>query len=342
MFTKNKVKSSSSNPTIDEQILPWVEKYRPKKISDVVSQAEVVNVLHKSVETKGLPHLLFYGPPGTGKTSTILAFSRELFGPELVKSRVLELNASDERGIQVIRNKVKNFAQSVSNATVPGYPCPPFKIVVLDEADSMTADAQAALRRIMESYSKITRFCLVCNYVSRIIEPLASRCAKFRFKSLDSNLSISRIKEISVNEGVNISDQGIEALVKASDGDLRRAIMTLQSAHTLDQSSELGPEIINDVCGVVPEKLIEELLDSCKKKSIEGIKKTALKTTMEGYPTKQVLFQLHEKLVCDPSITSKQKVLMADKLGSTEFSLTNGADDELQLLSMLISISQAY
>ncbi|PVU99238.1 hypothetical protein BB559_000904 [Furculomyces boomerangus] len=295
MFTKNKVKSSSSNPTIDEQILPWVEKYRPKKISDVVSQAEVVNVLHKSVETKGLPHLLFYGPPGTGKTSTILAFSRELFGPELVKSRVLELNASDERGIQVIRNKVKNFAQSVSNATVPGYPCPPFKIVVLDEADSMTADAQAALRRIMESYSKITRFCL-----------------------------------------------GIEALVKASDGDLRRAIMTLQSAHTLDQSSELGPEIINDVCGVVPEKLIEELLDSCKKKSIEGMKKTALKTTMEGYPTKQVLFQLHEKLVCDPSITSKQKVLMADKLGSTEFSLTNGADDELQLLSMLISISQAY
>ncbi|OMJ25780.1 Replication factor C subunit 4, partial [Smittium culicis] len=250
MFGVKKQKTSASNSkTADSNLTPWVEKYRPKQISDIVSQNEVINVLKSSVNSKGLPHLLFHGPPGTGKTSTILAFARELFGPELAKSRVLELNASDERGIQVVRNKIKSFAQTVVSVPVSGYPCPPFKIIILDEADSMTADAQAALRRIMEAHSKITRFCLICNYVSRIIEPLASRCAKFRFKSLDSELSIARLSAISESESVNISKKGIEALVSASNGDLRRAVMTLQSAYRLDQSSQLEPEIINDICG---------------------------------------------------------------------------------------------
>ncbi|OLY84797.1 Replication factor C subunit 4 [Smittium mucronatum] len=249
MFATKKQKSSSSKQP-DANLVPWVEKYRPKHISDVVSQTEVVNVLKSSINSKGLPHLLFYGPPGTGKTSTILAFCRELFGPDLAKSRVLELNASDERGIQVVRNKIKSFAQTVVSAPSPNYPCPPYKIIILDEADSMTGEAQAALRRIMEAHSKITRFCLICNYVSRIIEPLASRCAKFRFKSLDNDLSVSRLTAISQSESVNISKEGIEALVEASNGDLRRAVMTLQSAYRLDQSQRLEPEIINDICGV--------------------------------------------------------------------------------------------
>ena len=155
-------------------------------MSDVKSQDHVIKTLRRMVNASNLPHLLLYGPPGTGKTSTILALSRELFGPELFSNRVLELNASDERGLSVVRDRVKRFAQQAlihapaSKEYREKYPCPPFKIIILDEADSLTQDAQSALRRTMEIYSKITRFCLCCNYVSRIIDPIASRCSKFR------------------------------------------------------------------------------------------------------------------------------------------------------------------
>jgi replication factor C subunit 2/4 len=149
--------------------------------------------------------MLFYGPPGTGKTSTVLALAKELYGPELIKSRVLELNASDERGISIVREKVKDFARmQLSNPSAAyraQYPCPPYKIIILDEADSMTQDAQSALRRTMETYSKITRFCLICNYVTRIIDPLASRCSKFRFKSLDQGNAKRRVEEIAEGRG---------------------------------------------------------------------------------------------------------------------------------------------
>src|SRR6201992_3957135 len=186
--------------------------------------------------------MLFYGPPGTGKTSTVLALAKQLFGPELFKTRVLELNASDERGISIVREKVKDFArQQLSNPpSGPAgveyrkkYPCPPFKIVILDEADSMTQDAQSALRRTMETYSRITRFCLVCNYVTRIIDPLASRCSKFRFKSLDQGNAKKRVEEIAEKEGVKLDNGAADALIKCSEGDFRKAITFLQRAARL-------------------------------------------------------------------------------------------------------------
>src|SRR6478609_3107546 len=181
--------------------------------------------------------MLFYGPPGTGKTSTVLALAKELYGPEMMKSRVLELNASDERGISIVREKVKNFARMQLTNPTPGYkqkyPCPPFKIIILDEADSMTQDAQSALRRTMETYSKMTRFCLVCNYVTRIIDPLASRCSKFRFKSLDQGNAVKRVSDIARLEGVKLDDGVAEELVRVADGDLRKAITFLQSAARL-------------------------------------------------------------------------------------------------------------
>jgi replication factor C subunit 2/4 len=178
--------------------IPWVEKYRPDKVDDVAHQDEVISTLKTSIKEGSLPHLMFHGPPGTGKTTTILAVARALYGPELYKQRILELNASDERGIQVIREKVKTFAQgAVGERKTAGYPCPRFKIIILDEADTMTPDAQSALRRIMELYSKVTRFCLICNYVTRIIEPLASRCAKFRFRPLPVSSMVSRMTQIA-------------------------------------------------------------------------------------------------------------------------------------------------
>ena len=181
--------------------------------------------------------MLFYGPPGTGKTSTILALAKELYGPEMFRSRVLELNASDERGISIVREKVKDFARmQLSNPPThykDKYPCPPYKIIILDEADSMTQDAQSALRRTMETYSKITRFCLICNYVTRIIDPLASRCSKFRFKSMDVGDAKKRIEEIAVNENVKLEEGAVKTVINCSEGDLRKAITFLQSAAKL-------------------------------------------------------------------------------------------------------------
>lgn len=224
--------------------------------------------------------MLFYGPPGTGKTSTVLALAKELYGPEMIKSRVLELNASDERGISIVREKVKNFARMQLTNPPPGqkdkYPCPPFKIIILDEADSMTQDAQSALRRTMETYSKITRFCLICNYVTRIIDPLASRCSKFRFKSLDQENAKNRLQEIATKEGVLLEDGAIDALIKCSEGDLRKAITYLQSAARLvgavapgkdDEGDEkmdvdkkpVTVKIVEDIAGVIPERTIEDL-----------------------------------------------------------------------------------
>ena len=154
--------SSASAPARPARVLPWVEKYRPKNVDDVAHQDEVVSTLKGSIKAGNLPHLLMYGPPGTGKTSTVLAMARELYGPELYKKRILELNASDERGINVVRTKVKTFAQqAIGQQRAPGFPCPPFKLIILDEADSMTRDAQTALRRTMEAHSTVTRFCLI-------------------------------------------------------------------------------------------------------------------------------------------------------------------------------------
>ncbi|KAL8899187.1 MAG: hypothetical protein Q9192_001692 [Flavoplaca navasiana] len=218
-------------------VQPWVEKYRPKTLSDVTAQDHTIIVLQRTLQASNLPHMLFYGPPGTGKTSTILALAKELYGPEMFKSRVLELNASDERGISIVREKVKDFARmQLSNPPLHyrnKHPCPPYKIVILDEADSMTQDAQSALRRTMETYSKITRFCLICNYVTRIIDPLASRCSKFRFKSLDQGNAKKRLEEIAELESVKMDHGVVDALIKCSEGDLRKAITFLQSAARL-------------------------------------------------------------------------------------------------------------
>ncbi|KAJ3330289.1 hypothetical protein HDU76_006006 [Blyttiomyces sp. JEL0837] len=316
---------------------PWIEKYRPSTMAEVSYQDETVSVLRKTIESNNvLPHMLFYGPPGTGKTSTILALAKDLFGHEHYKSRVLELNASDERGIDIVREKVKNFAKTTV-ASSSGKSLPPYKIIILDEADSMTTDAQSALRRTMETYSKFTRFCLICNYVSRIIDPLASRCAKFRFKPLDFASMKQRLQEIARKEGVQCPEMTIDALIETSEGDLRRAIMYMQSSYRLYQSESIPADVIYEIAGVVPENVMDSLFSAWVSRKFDVIQSTLASAVKAGFSANQIMNQLHSKVIADVTLTSRQKALACRQFGSMDKALIDGADEHLQLLNLLVS-----
>lgn len=340
-ITKTKDKPASKEPVKEKKKhIPWVEKYRPRRVDDVAYQDEVVAVLKKSLQNADLPNLLFYGPPGTGKTSTILAASRELFG-DMYKTRVLELNSSDERGIDVIRQKVKTFAQLTASGTRPdGKPCPPFKIVILDEADSMTRPAQAALRRTMEKQSKTTRFCLICNYVSRIIEPITSRCAKFRFKPLSEDILSKRLREICEKEAIKCDDEGIKGLMYTSEGDLRKAITFLQSAARLKGDNKITKQDIYEIAGVIHDEVIDKLIEVCSTDSYETLEQEVKSAMMEGHSGMQVITQLHDKLVEMETLTDKQKSVIMEKLAVVDKCLIDGADEYLQLMSLFTTMMQ--
>ncbi|KAF4631264.1 hypothetical protein G7Y89_g6863 [Cudoniella acicularis] len=358
--------SSKAPPTKEaNRLQPWVEKYRPKSLSDVTAQDHTITVLQRTLQSSNLPHMLFYGPPGTGKTSTILALAKELYGPELIKSRVLELNASDERGISIVREKVKDFARmQLSNPSAAyraQYPCPPYKIIILDEADSMTQDAQSALRRTMETYSKITRFCLICNYVTRIIDPLASRCSKFRFKSLDQGDARKRIEEIAEKEGVSLEDGAAETLVKCSEGDLRKAITFLQSAARLvgavgkeeededamdvDEKEKKSVTIrgIEEIAGVIPDATIDELVKAMQPRSkglvYEAVAKVVTDMVADGWSATQVVTQLFQSVIYNELIPDVQKNKITLVFSEIDKRLVDGSDEHLTILDLALRIS---
>ncbi|KAE9973445.1 Subunit of heteropentameric Replication factor C (RF-C) [Venturia inaequalis] len=362
---------SSKKPSKQEpnRLQPWVEKYRPKTLDDVTAQDNTITVLRRALQASNLPHMLFYGPPGTGKTSTILALAKELYGPELIGSRVLELNASDERGISIVRDKVKNFArQQLSNPpSGPAgveyrkrYPVPPFKIIILDEADSMTQDAQSALRRTMETYSKITRFCLVCNYVTRIIDPLASRCSKFRFKSLDKENAGQRLKDIAELEHVALGEGTVDALVRCSDGDLRKAITFLQSAARLvgALSKSVKPEdddemdvdkavtvrTVEEIAGVIPDETVNGLLESIEPRRAvvvyEPVAKCVEDIVADGWSGTQILLQMYDRIIYDEKISDMKKGKIAMVFSETDKRLVDGADEHLTILDLALRVGE--
>ncbi|CAI0393210.1 unnamed protein product, partial [Linum tenue] len=291
---------------------PWVEKYRPKQVKDVAHQDEVVRVLTNTLETSSCPHMLFYGPPGTGKTTTALAIAHQLFGPEHYKSRVLELNASDDRGINVVRTKIKDFA-AVAVDTRPhhgNYPCPPFKIIILDEADSMTEDAQACSILLSFDFSF---------FLSPIIEPLASRCAKFRFKPLSEEIMSSRILHICKEEGIYLDDEG---------------------AARLYGSSISSNDLIN-VSGVVPQSVVESFFAACKSGNFDKANKEVNNVISDGYPVSQMVSQLFDVVVEADDISDEQKARICKNMGSVDKCLVDGADEYLQLLDIASNIIKA-
>uniref|UniRef100_A0A3P8U858 Replication factor C (activator 1) 4 n=1 Tax=Amphiprion percula TaxID=161767 RepID=A0A3P8U858_AMPPE len=258
--TRPQKDKAAAGPSTEKKAkaIPWVEKYRPKCVDDVAFQEEVVAVLKKSLEGADLPNLLFYGPPGTGKTSTILAAARELYGPELYRQRVLELNASDER----VRT---------DSITCIGKLCPPFKIIILDEADSMTAPAQAALRRTMEKESRTTRFCLICNYISRIIEPLTSRCSKFRFKPLANQIQEERLLEICKKENLKYTKEVVP--VKMIDN-----LLQICFRGTFEKLEVAVKDIVDE--GYSATQILSQLHDSIIEQDLNDKQKSAITEKM--------------------------------------------------------------
>ncbi|KAJ5555623.1 ATPase AAA-type core [Penicillium sp. DV-2018c] len=371
--------SSSSKPKAGDKedstrLQPWVEKYRPKTLDDVAAQDHTTQVLRRTLQASNLPHMLFYGPPGTGKTSTILALAKSLFGPALYRSRILELNASDERGIAIVRDKVKNFARAqlsqptgLDAAYRAQYPCPPFKIIILDEADSMTQDAQSALRRTMETYSRITRFCLVCNYVTRIIEPLASRCSKFRFKMLDNSAAGSRIAHIAAEEGLRLEDGVVDTLIRCGEGDLRRAITYLQSAARLVGATKTGVRdadddeemvdvgggggeagvitirTIEEIAGVVPDGVVDGLVEAMQPKSggsvYEAVSRVITDLVADGWSATQLLGQLYKRVVFSEAIPDIQKNKIVMLFSEMDKRLVDGSDEHLSMLDLALRIA---
>lgn len=329
---------------------PWVEKYRPASLDDIVHHNDIVSVLKQTLVTKDFPNLLLYGPPGTGKTSSIMALARAMFGSRM-EGRVLHLNASDERGINVIRERVRQFAQSIpmsfAGDSQPGSQKPKtnnLKLIILDEADSMTCAAQACLRRTMEIYSRTTRFCLICNYVSRIIEPIASRCSKFRFQPISAPLMLERLEHICKNENVKYNDvKVLEHLILVCDGDLRQAITTLQSAHRLaGPNNTLDLDLIHEVSGYIPRRHINKFVAVCRSKSLERLNEYIIDLINEGYTASQFLSQIHDWLLTSSGINDASLAKMISALALAEHRFCDGSDEYIQLLYVASTIMKLF
>lgn len=303
----------------------WIEKYRPKTLGDVVGQEEITERLKAYAKTGNLPHLMFTGRAGTGKTTSAIALAKELFGSTW-KQNFQELNASDERGIDVVRGKIKNFART---APIGGQ----YKIIFLDEADALTRDAQSALRRTMEKYTHSCRFVLSCNYSSKIIDPIQSRCALFRFKPLRNEDINKYLKYIAKEEGLKISEDGFEALNYIASGDMRKAINSLQVGASL--SKKIDSEILYKTTSTAkPEdiiKLLETAIESGFMSARNYLDELLINYGLSG---EDIIKQIHRS-VFNLSISEELKVQLVDRIGEAEFRIVEGSNERIQLEALL-------
>jgi replication factor C small subunit len=296
----------------------------------VVGQEEIVRRLKSYVRSRNVPHLLFSGPPGVGKTAAAISMVRELYGDDW-RANFIELNASDERGIDVVRHKVKDFARTAPLGDAE------FKVIFLDEADALTNDAQSALRRTMERYSSICRFVLSCNYSSKIIEPIQSRCAVYRFRSLSDDAVAERMEKIAKDEGVKVTKEGMDAITYVARGDMRKAINALQAASLMEE--QVTEETIYQITATARPEQIKELIEA----AISG-KFTAARSLLDelllvqGLSGEDVIIQIHRQMLSlmdSDDLSATTVVRLMDRIGEIDFRMTEGANERIQLEALL-------
>jgi replication factor C small subunit len=314
----------------DEHAL-WTEKYRPKRFDDVFGQSDVVAKVRAFVGARNLPHLLFVGPAGIGKTTLALVVARELYG-ENYRENMLELNASDERGIDVVRTKIKDFARTRSLSEVP------FKLIYLDECDALTKEAQQALRRTMENYTSTCRFVLSCNYASKIIDPIQSRCAVFKFKPLSEAEVTHIVERMQKSEGFTLAPGALDALVNVSEGDVRRLQNILQSCASI--AATVTKESVYQMASVAEPKEIKDVLMLAASGQFLQAREKLLKTMLEyGMAGVDVIKQV-AKQIWDLDIPDERKLAFIIACGETEFHIVEGSDEFIQLEALLATLAK--
>lgn len=333
---KSNGNSSEELETLSESNVMWIEKYRPKTLDEVVDQKETVNGIKALLKTPAtMPHLLFAGPPGTGKSTVALCIARQLMG-ENFRGLALELNASDERGIGVVRERIKSFSQIIQ-ATPSGVQ---FGLVILDESDEMTKDAQTALRRIMETSSRTSRFILICNYQSGLIEPIQSRCSVFRFRQLERAEAVSYLERICKAENIEAESRVIDRLYELSEGDLRRAINSLQVAATSSKAGKLDLATLSKVMPEAQGELVHDML----KFALDGEFIKARDVMYElmgkhGISGREIVRGANREVGRLRDLPSERQAEVIRTLGECDFRLTQGANEDIQLSAMLAQLA---
>jgi len=310
----------------------WAEKYRPKSLKDIVDQKEIVDRLKSFVKARNVPHCIFAGPPGTGKTTAALCLSRDLYS-DAYREHTMELNASDERGIDVVRETVKTFARVKSIGEIP------FKIMILDEADNMTSDAQQALRRTMERYTGTCRFIMCANYSGKIIEPIQSRCAPFRFSYLPRREQDAYLNQIAEKEKIKLTVDGLDAIFEVCGGDLRKAINTLQAATSLEKP--VDAKVVYSIAGKASPVDVQEMLKTAMDGNfIESRKQLRDMIQKYGVAGSDIIRQIHSE-VFRADIPELWRIKLAGIIGEVDYRLVEGADEEVQLSALLAKLVEA-